>query len=216
MTSFKGNKLYVHGSGLKTGILITNLGTPDEPTKSSLKTYLKQFLSDQRVIETPKAIWWPILNGIVLNTRPAKSAKNYKSVWTENGSPILYHTKSQLNKIKNVISKKYENIVFDIGMRYGNPSISKGLNNLRNQNCDRIIVLPLYPQYCAATTGSTFDAVAEELQYWRCVPSLRFIGGYYNMNCTLKLLKIALKSSGLKTINHKKSYLVIMVYQKNI
>ena len=79
MASFKGNKLYVHGSGLKTGILITNLGTPDEPTKSSLKTYLKQFLSDQRVIETPKAIWWPILNGIVLNTRPAKSAKNYKS-----------------------------------------------------------------------------------------------------------------------------------------
>ena len=124
MASFKGNKLYVHGSGLKTGILITNLGTPDEPTKSSLKTYLKQFLSDQRVIETPKAIWWPILNGIVLNTRPAKSAKNYKSVWTENGSPLLYHTKSQLNKIKNVIGKKYENIVFDIGMRYGNPSIS--------------------------------------------------------------------------------------------
>ena len=82
MASFKGNKLYVHGSGLKTGILITNLGTPDEPTKSSLKTYLKQFLSDERVIETPKAIWWPILNGIVLNTRPAKSAKNYKSVWT--------------------------------------------------------------------------------------------------------------------------------------
>ena len=76
MASFKGNKLYVHGSGLKTGILITNLGTPDEPTKSSLKTYLKQFLSDGRVIETPKAIWWPILNGIVLNTRPAKSAKN--------------------------------------------------------------------------------------------------------------------------------------------
>ena len=145
MASFKGNKLYVHGSGLKTGILLTNLGTPDEPTKSSLKIYLKQFLSDKRVIETPKAIWWPILNGIVLNTRPAKSAKNYKSVWTEKGSPLLYHTESQLTKIKNVISKKYKNIVFDIGMRYGNPSISKGLNNLRNQNCDRIIVLPLYP-----------------------------------------------------------------------
>ena len=204
MASFKGNKLYVHGSGLKTGILITNLGTPDEPTKSSLKTYLKQFLSDQRVIETPKAIWWPILNGIVLNTRPAKSAKNYKSVWTENGSPLLYHTKSQLNKIKNVISKKYENIVFDIGMRYGNPSISKGLNNLRNQNCDRIIVLPLYPQYCAATTGSTFDAVAEELQNWRWVPSLRFIGGYYEHELYIKALKNSIEEFWTKNDKPKK------------
>ena len=216
MASFKGNKLYVHGSGLKTGILITNLGTPDEPTKSSLKTYLKQFLSDQRVIETPKAIWWPILNGIVLNTRPAKSAKNYKSVWTENGSPLLYHTKSQLNKIKNVISKKYENIVFDIGMRYGNPSISKGLNNLRNQNCDRIIVLPLYPQYCAATTGSTFDAVAEELQNWRWVPSLRFIGGYYEHELYIKALKNSIEEFWTKNDKPKKILFSYHGVPKNI
>ena len=204
MASFKGNKLYVHGSGLKTGILITNLGTPDEPTKSSLKTYLKQFLSDERVIETPKAIWWPILNGIVLNTRPAKSAKNYKSVWTEEGSPLLFHTKNQLSKIKEFINKKYQNIVFDIGMRYGNPSISKGLNNLRNQNCDRIIILPLYPQYCAATTGSTFDAVAEELKSWRWVPSLRFIGGYYENELYIKALKNRIEEFWTKNSKPKK------------
>ena len=204
MASFKGNKLYVHGSGLKTGILITNLGTPDEPTKSSLKTYLKQFLSDERVIETPKAIWWPILNGIVLNTRPAKSAKNYKSVWTEEGSPLLFHTKNQLSKIKEFINKKYQNIVFDIGMRYGNPSISKGLNNLRNQNCDRIIILPLYPQYCAATTGSTFDAVAEELKSWRWVPSLRFIGGYYENELYIKALKNSIEEFWTKNSKPKK------------
>ena len=95
MANFKGNDLYIHGSGLKTGILLTNLGTPDEPTAPSLKTYLKQFLSDGRVIETPKAIWWLILNGIILNIRPAKSAKNYQSVWTEDGSPLLIHTKKQ-------------------------------------------------------------------------------------------------------------------------
>ena len=189
MVSYKGNKLFIHGSGLKTGVLLTNLGTPDEPTTPSLKRYLRQFLSDGRVIETPKAIWWLILNGIILNTRPAKSAKNYKSVWTEEGSPLLLYTKKQKELIKSHLEKKFSNLVFEIGMRYGNPSIKKGLNNLRNQNCDRIVVLPLYPQYCAATTGSTFDAVAEELQQWRWVPSLRFIGSYYDQPLYIKALK---------------------------
>ena len=121
-----------------------------EPTPPSLRTYLRQFLSDGRVIETPKAIWWLILNGIVLRTRPAKSAKAYQSVWTDDGSPLLLYTRKQKNLVKEKLEKKYPNLVFDIGMRYGNPSIAEGLNNLRNQNCDRIIVLPLYPQYCAA------------------------------------------------------------------
>ena len=100
MTNFKGNELHIHGTGLKTGILLTNLGTPDEPTTHSLRTYLKQFLSDGRVIETPKAIWWLILNGIILNTRPAKSAKNYRSVWTEEGSPLLVNTQKQKKLIQ--------------------------------------------------------------------------------------------------------------------
>ena len=189
MAQFKGNELYVHGSKLKTGILLTNLGTPDEPTTSSLRVYLKQFLSDHRVIETPKAIWWFILNGIILNTRPAKSAANYRSVWTKEGSPLLLYTQEQLKKIKAELSTKYSNLIFDIGMRYGNPSIAKGLNNLRHQNCDRIIVLPLYPQYCAATTGSTFDAISLELQKWRWVPSLRFISGYHNNSLYISALK---------------------------
>ncbi len=206
MANFKGNDLYIHGSGLKTGILLTNLGTPDEPTAPSLKTYLKQFLSDGRVIETPKAIWWLILNGIILNIRPAKSAKNYQSVWTEDGSPLLIHTKKQKDLIENHLSKKFSNLVFDIGMRYGNPSIEKGLNNLRDQNCDRIIVLPLYPQYCAATTGSTFDAVAQELQKWRWVPSLRFIGNYYDHPLYIKALKNSIEDFWNK--NEKPSKLI--------
>jgi ferrochelatase len=105
MANFKGNELYIHGSGLKTGILLTNLGTPDEPTPPSLRTYLKQFLSDGRVIETPKAIWWFILNGIVLRTRPAKSAKAYQSVWTDDGSPLLLYTQKQKNLIKQQLKK---------------------------------------------------------------------------------------------------------------
>ena len=206
MASFKGNKHYVHDSRLKTGVLLTNLGTPDEPTTPSLKKYLRQFLSDGRVIETPKAIWWLILNGIILNTRPAKSAKNYKSVWTEEGSPLLLYTKKQKELIKSHLDKKYSNLVFDIGMRYGNPSIKKGLNNLRNQNCDRIVVLPLYPQYCAATTGSTFDAVSEELQQWRWVPSLRFIGSYYDQPLYIKALRNSIQDFWSK--NKKPSKLI--------
>lgn len=204
MANFKGNELYIHGSGLKTGILLTNLGTPDEPTPPSLRTYLRQFLSDGRVIETPKAIWWFILNGIVLRTRPAKSAKAYQSVWTDDGSPLLLYTKKQKNLIKEKLEKKYSNLVFDIGMRYGNPSIAQGLNNLRNQNCDRIIVLPLYPQYCAATTGSTFDAVALELQQWRWVPSLRFIGSYYDQPLYIQALKNSIEEFWSKNDKPKK------------
>ena len=204
MANFKGNELYIHGSGLKTGILLTNLGTPDEPTAPSLKTYLRQFLSDGRVIETPKPIWWLILNGIVLRTRPAKSAKAYQSVWTDDGSPLLLYTKKQKNLIKEKLEKKYSNLVFDIGMRYGNPSIAEGLNNLRKQNCDRIIVLPLYPQYCAATTGSTFDAVALELQKWRWVPSLRFIGSYYDQPLYIQALKNSIEEFWSKNDKPKK------------
>ena len=204
MANFKGNELYIHGSGLKTGILLTNLGTPDEPTAPSLKTYLRQFLSDERVIETPKPIWWLILNGIVLRTRPTKSAKAYQSVWTDDGSPLLLYTKKQKNLIKEKLEKKYSNLVFDIGMRYGNPSITEGLNNLRKQNCDRIIVLPLYPQYCAATTGSTFDAVALELQKWRWVPSLRFIGSYYDQPLYIQALKNSIEEFWSKNDKPKK------------
>ena len=175
MASFIGNKDYVHGTKSKIGILLTNLGTPDEPTAKSLKVYLKEFLSDTRVIETPKWIWWLILNGIILNIRPAKSAKLYKSIWAEGGSPLMVNARKQLQLTEKRFKDSHPHLVFDLGMRYGNPSIKSALNNLRKQNCDKIIIFPLYPQYCAATTGSTFDAVAKEFLNWRWVPSLRFI-----------------------------------------
>ena len=174
-----GEKNYEHGSKDKTGILITNLGTPDAPNAKSLKIYLNQFLSDPRVIEIPKIIWQIILKLIILQIRPRKSAANYKKIWTDKGSPLLDISQRQLDGVKKIISEKYPNVHFALGMRYGNPSIEKALKDLQQKQVRRLLVLPLYPQYCAATTASTFDEVTNTLQKWRWIPELRFINQYF-------------------------------------
>ncbi len=174
-----GEKNYEHGSNDKTGVLITNLGTPDAPDAKSLRVYLNQFLSDPRVIEIPKFLWQIILKGIILQVRPRKSAANYKKIWSDNGSPLLDISNKQLLGIKKIFSSKYPNIEFALGMRYGNPSIESALKDLQSRQVRRLLVLPLYPQYCAATTGSTFDEVTSILQKWRWVPELRFINQYF-------------------------------------
>ncbi len=166
------------------GVLITNLGTPDAPTKEALKPYLKEFLLDTRVVEPPPARWlWKlILNGIILNTRPEKSAKAYKEVWDAygEGSPLLAIGHQQLEAIKQNIQEQFSGRVeFALGMRYGNPSISSAMEALAEKGCTKLMVLPLYPQYAAATTGSTFDAVSQALQQWRWVPELRFVTSYH-------------------------------------
>ena len=204
MASFIGNKDYVHGTKSKIGILLTNLGTPDEPTAKSLKVYLKEFLSDTRVIETPKWIWWLILNGIILNIRPAKSAKLYKSIWADGGSPLMVNARKQLQLTEKRFKDSHPHLIFDLGMRYGNPSIKSALNNLRKQNCDKIIIFPLYPQYCAATTGSTFDAVAKEFLNWRWVPSLRFISNYHTSDQYITALCNSIKEYWEKNSKPKK------------
>jgi ferrochelatase len=164
----------------KIGILLANLGTPDAPTPQALRTYLKEFLSDKRVIELPKLKWWFILNAIVLRLRPKQSAKLYASVWTDEGSPLLSMSYKQIAKVKANLKNTYsDNIVVELGMRYGNPSMDKALDSLRQQGAIKIIVLPLYPQYAGATVGSTFDALAESIKKWRWVPTLHFISGYH-------------------------------------
>ncbi|MDA9628939.1 ferrochelatase [Pelagibacteraceae bacterium] len=174
-----GEKNYEHGSKDKTGVLITNLGTPDAPNAKSLKIYLNQFLSDPRVIEIPKIIWQIILKLIILQIRPRKSAANYKKIWTDKGSPLLDISQRQLEGVKKIILEKYPNVEFALGMRYGNPSIEKALKDLQEKQVRRLLVLPLYPQYCAATTASTFDEVTNTLQKWRWIPELRFINQYF-------------------------------------
>ncbi len=166
---------------VKTAVLLCNLGTPDAPTTSALRSYLREFLSDPRVVEIPKFIWMIILHGIILRIRPAKSAKLYESIWTENGSPLLAISKSQQLKVAKQIQQQYgDEVEVAIAMRYGNPGITQALRGFQQQGINKIVVLPLYPQYAGPTTGSTFDAISKEIQSWRWVPSLHFIASYHD------------------------------------
>ncbi len=179
--SYSAQKNFDHDQPAATGILLTNLGTPDAPTKSALRRYLKEFLWDPRVVEQPRWLWWLILNGIILNTRPAKSAAAYQKVWTDEGSPLLTTGRLQQQKLELALREKLgENTHVELAMRYGSPSIRSGLEALREKGCNRLLVLPLYPQFSASTTGSTFDAVADVLKTWRCIPSLHMIDAYYD------------------------------------
>ncbi|QDP00579.1 ferrochelatase [Thalassotalea sp. PS06] len=174
-----GKKL--HDVQVDTGVLLTNLGTPDAPTKGALRTYLREFLSDPRVVEIPRLVWMIILHGIILRIRPAKSAKLYESIWTEEGSPLLVHSLAQKAKVTEKIKQAYgDNVVVDIAMRYGNPGIVPALKKFQQLGVKRIIVLPLYPQYAGPTTGSTFDKVVAEVKQWRYVPSLHFLSSYHD------------------------------------
>ena len=190
---YEGEKDYKHGSKENVGVLITNLGTPDKPKTKELQTYLKEFLSDPRVIEVPKLFWQLILRTIILNLRPKKVAKLYKSIWKKEGGPLLVMLEKQKKGIVKILRNKKKNVKIEIGMRYGNPSIKLGLEKLRKQKCRRILILPLYPQYCAATTGSTFDKVTEVLRKWRWIPEVRFINNYFEeplyLDCLIKSIK---------------------------
>ncbi|MEO0420425.1 MAG: ferrochelatase [Pseudomonadota bacterium] len=159
------------------GVLMVNLGTPDAPDPGSVKRYLKQFLSDKRVIELPSIAWQPILRGIILNTRPQKSAKAYSKIWTERGSPLADITASQAEAIAADLGG---DIVVDYAMRYGSPSIEQRLIELMAKGCDRILIAPLYPQYSAATTATVFDELARVLGEMRWQPALRFLPPYHD------------------------------------
>ncbi|MDQ9090267.1 ferrochelatase [Pseudoalteromonas haloplanktis] len=173
----------------KTGILLTNLGSPDAPTAKALRRYLKEFLSDPRIVEIPRLVWMIILHGIILRVRPKRSAKLYESIWSENGSPLTHITRLQRDKLgAHLKSQGYENTEVVMAMRYGNPSIKAGLEELRERGFTRIVVLPLYPQYSSPTTGSTFDAVSKVLRTWRWVPELHFINGYHKNTAYIESL----------------------------
>ena len=151
---YKSNKGFSHGQADKIGVLVTNLGTPQAPTKQALRPYLKEFLSDPRVVEVPKAIWWFVLNGIILNFRPKRSAEAYSTVWTEEGSPLLAITKAQAAAIAQRCKAEYgDDVIVDFAMRYGNPAIGKTIEDMLAKGVRKLVVLPLYPQYSASTTG---------------------------------------------------------------
>lgn len=177
---YMGQTEYDHdGASPRQGILLCNLGTPDAPRPTELRRYLKEFLSDPRVVEIPRLLWWMILNLIILRIRPRRSAKLYQSVWTEAGSPLMLYSQEQVKAVKQRLAEKYNDIPVVLGMRYGNPSMASAIKQLTDQNVRDIIVLPLYPQYAGATTGSTFDAIAKTFTQMRWVPELQFINGYH-------------------------------------
>jgi protoporphyrin/coproporphyrin ferrochelatase len=181
MTRYVGNEGFRHGTPEKLGVLVTNLGTPDAPETGALRRYLREFLWDPRVVEVPRPLWWLILNGVILRIRPSRSAAVYRTVWTEEGSPLLTISRAQVAGIKERIAARVTGPVeVVLGMRYGNPSIPSALKHLHDLNVRRLLVLPLYPQYSASTTASTFDALATTLMRWRWIPEVRFIGRYHD------------------------------------
>ncbi len=184
MTDFNqylGEPDFEHGEIPAVGVLLTNLGTPEEPTAAGLRPYLKEFLSDPRVIELPRWQWGPILNLIVLTFRPRKSAELYANVWTDEGSPLLRITERIADGVEDRLRNRVGNPLYvAVGMRYGEPSIARALNELREKGCRRLVVLPLYPQYSATTTATTVDALAEELTRWRWIPELRTLHSYHD------------------------------------
>ncbi len=177
---FSTQQNFDHDLPATTGVLLTNLGTPEAPTASALRAYLKEFLWDPRVVEQPRWLWWLVLHGAILNIRPARSAKSYQTVWTDDGSPLLAIGKKQCAALKRALHEKAgDSVHVELAMRYGNPSIKTGLETLREKNCRTIIILPLYPQYSATTTASIFDAVADVLKTWRRVPALHMVDAYH-------------------------------------
>jgi ferrochelatase len=178
---FLGRSKEIHDKKAKVGVLLTNLGTPDAPTAPALRRYLREFLSDPRVVEIPRIIWLIILHGIILRVRPKKSAKLYESIWTPSGSPLLVISQQQKDAIAKVLNEKYgSDVQVELAMRYGTPSIGKALDKLQLAGVKKIIALPLYPQYAGPTVGSTFDAVVNKIKSWRWIPSLSFISGYHD------------------------------------
>ena len=189
MSYYNAEPPYTHGDQLKVGILLANLGTPDAPTGAALRPYLRQFLSDTRVVEIPRAIWWFILNCIILVIRPKKSAAKYAQVWMKEGSPLLVHAQKQTQLLRGFLAQKIKSpFAVALGMSYGNPSMKSAIDQLKAQHCDRILVFPLYPQYAASSTASAIDAVFRVLLKTRNQPAIRTIRSYHDHPAYIKAL----------------------------
>lgn len=179
MPKYIGEAGYQHGSGESLGILVVNLGTPDDPTPKAVRRYLAEFLWDPRVIELPRPIWWLILHGVILRIRPRRSAEAYAKVWTDRGSPLMDWSVRQSKALQKELDSALEAPVHvALGMRYGKPSVAAALEELRAKKVRRLLVLPMYPQYSATTTATVFDAVSDALRRWRWIPELRFVSEY--------------------------------------
>lgn len=177
---FKKEPPHTHGTLSKTAVVLVNLGTPDAPTTPAVRRYLKQFLSDPRVVEIPKAVWWFILHGVILPFRSGKSAEKYASIWDKEGSPLKVHTEKQTLLLRGYLGERGHEVQVVYAMRYGDPSLPDVLDKLKQDGCDRILILPAYPQYSGTTTASVSDAVFRHYADVRNVPELRFVKHYHD------------------------------------
>ena len=180
MTSFKPEPSFQHGQQPRSAVLFCNLGTPDTPTTKDVRRYLKEFLSDHRVVEIPRLLWWLILNGVILPFRPAKSAAKYASIWTPEGSPLKIWTEKQALLLQGWLAQRGHDVRVRYAMRYGSTSIAAQLDALKAEGVTRVLVLPAYPQYSATTTASLFDAVYAWAATVRNLPELRFVNRYHD------------------------------------
>ena len=178
---------YRHGTQPRVGVLAINLGTPEAPTAAALRPYLAEFLADPRVVEIPRLLWMPILHGIILRTRPAKSAKKYASVWMPEGSPLMVWSRRQVSVLQGTLGERCkaaglpaDHVIVELAMRYGKPSIAAGIEALKKAGCDRILMYPLYPQYASATTATASDEVFAQLRRYRWQPGVRVIDRFHD------------------------------------
>jgi ferrochelatase len=194
--TFVGRPAFRHDRPDATGVLLVNLGTPEAPTTGAVRHYLREFLSDRRVVEVPRLIWWPILHGVILRTRPQRSARAYRQVWTPEGSPLLNYSRALAARVGTALGAddSHGRLLVRVAMRYGPPSIPTVLRELQDAGLRRLLVLPLYPQYSATTTASVFDAVFAELRTWRWVPELRTVAEYFNDPAHLDLLAARIRA----------------------
>ena len=168
------------GTSKRIGVLLVNLGTPDSPTYFAVQRYLREFLGDRRVIDTPRSIWLPLLYGVVLPFRPFKTARNYRKIWMPEGSPLAVYSQRLAAKIDAALCSSFgDRVVTRLSMTYGKPSIESAVAEFARLGIDKLLVLPLYPHYCSSTTGSVFDALTRGLQRWRWLPETRFINDYH-------------------------------------
>lgn len=205
---YLGDADYQHGSPSRLGVLLVNLGTPDSTEVPDVRRYLKQFLSDPRVVEVPRALWWLILNGVILRLRPKKTAEAYKSVWTDEGSPLMTISKNQTKALEQKLANVSGARVV-LGMRYGNPSVASAIAELREAKVRRLVVLPMYPQYSGSTVASVFDEVTRELSKLRWLPEVRFINQYFGEDSYITALAESVKAHQSQ---HGKPQKLVMSY----
>jgi ferrochelatase len=187
MARYRSARSFAHDRPTRLGVLLINLGTPDAPTTAAVRRYLAQFLSDPRVVEIPRALWAPLLHGVILNSRPAKSAQRYATIWTKDGSPLLVHSLRQKTLMQGYLGQRLKDLGLPsdfaqvaLGMRYGQPSIESAMAKLATDGCDRVLVLPLYPQYSASATASALDAINDFTSRQRRVPALRVVDAFHD------------------------------------